>query len=124
MKDHNLDSKESGLDSPYRVLLKRLSGVSIRRPKQNSGTNVWRRGFREEIKLEARQRLAKKQDSNKKKDLASIREAVVKEKFSSLDSEEKEQWKDLAKQEHKEAVAKWESDFKDPPKTDPASRQQ
>ena len=106
MKDHNLDSKESGFDSPYRVLLTRLSGVAVRRPKQNSGTNLWRRSYREEIEVEARQCLAKKNDSNKKKDLASIREAVVKEKFSTLETEEKQQWKELAKQEHKEAVAK------------------
>ncbi|PPQ79593.1 hypothetical protein CVT24_010043 [Panaeolus cyanescens] len=125
MKDHNMDPLESDAQNPYKVLLHQLTGTTLQKPRLKTAANVWRRTHREEIENEALSRAGatKLKDVQLRKKLASLREKVAKELYGELPAEEKAEWERLAKEEHDEAIAKWEAALKRPPSTEPADRQ-
>ena len=43
MKDQDIDLKESGAQNPYRILLHKLTGTTIQKPRLKSAVNVWRK---------------------------------------------------------------------------------
>ncbi|KAJ3502939.1 hypothetical protein NLJ89_g8658 [Agrocybe chaxingu] len=122
MKDHEINPKDTGADNPYRVLLHKLTGKGLTKPRQKSGPNTWRKTHTMEIELETRRR-AMQQGVNVKR-LAGIREGVAKEMFAALDPFERDEWLERTKEEHDEAIKKWESDVNGPLSTAPEDRQQ
>jgi len=58
MKDSDIDPKDSGLQNPYRILLFKLTGVGLVRPRLRSPVNTWRKIHenREAIEKEAKAR--------------------------------------------------------------------
>jgi len=56
LKDSDLDPKESGLQNPYRILLFKLTGVSIVCQRLRSPVNTWRKmgNNRDAIEKEAK----------------------------------------------------------------------
>lgn len=121
MKDHDLDPKDSGLSNPYRILLHRLTGTSIQRPRMRSAVNVWRRTEVQVIEAEVRRLVLEGHISRPK--VVTLRERVAKEMFSKLSEEEREEWGARAKEEHEKAVEDWTNETQADPSEDPAARQ-
>ncbi|KAJ3485365.1 hypothetical protein NLJ89_g11904 [Agrocybe chaxingu] len=121
MKDHALDPKDTGAQNPYQVLLHKLTGKGLKRPRVKSGPNAWRRTHTAEIEEETRRRAQQQGVSAKK--LAGVREGVAKEMFALLDASEREEWLARSKEEHEDAVKKWEAETEGPLSTAPEDRQ-
>jgi len=121
MKDSNSDPQAAGPTNPYRVLLHKLTGVGIAKPRCKPAANIWRKMNRDVIEAEVRSRASAEQTNPKK--LAPLRETIIKRLFSDLPQEEQLDWARLAKEEHAEAVKKWKDDIVGPPSTDPEDRQ-
>lgn len=121
MKDHDLDPKDSGLLNPYHVLLHRLTGTSIQRPRMKSAMNIWRRTEAPVIEAEVRRLVLEGGISRSK--VVALRERVAKEIFFELSEEERDEWKAQAKLEHEKAVENWTNETQADPSEDPAARQ-
>jgi hypothetical protein len=121
MKDHDLDPKDSGLSNPYRVLLHRLTGTSIQRPRMRSAMNIWRRTEAQVIEAEVRRLVLEGEISRPK--VVTLREGVAKKMFSQLSEDEREGWKAQAEEEHETAIKNWTNETKADPSEEPAARQ-
>ncbi|KAJ3490466.1 hypothetical protein NLJ89_g11430 [Agrocybe chaxingu] len=121
VKDHDMDPNDSGLNNPYRVLLHQLTGLTEKKPRQKTPANVWRRNHRDEVEAELRVRAIA--GGITRKQLAALRETVVKDLFKGLPQEEKDEYTALAKEEHLEVLAQWEKDMRSAPAKGPADRQ-
>jgi hypothetical protein len=108
MKDQDMDPKESGAQNPYRILLHKLTGASIQKPRLKSATNVWRKTQRKEIDAEVK-KIAKR-DNIPRGSMAATRDKVARDIFEALPSDEKAQWVEQAKEEHETALAKWKEE--------------
>ncbi|KAJ3492554.1 hypothetical protein NLJ89_g11211 [Agrocybe chaxingu] len=122
MRDHDIDPKDTGAENPYRVLLQKLTGKGLNRPRLKNGQSAWRKTMTAEIDQATRQR-AREKGANMKTGLAPIREQVAKEMFQALDASEREEWVQTAKEDHEELVKKWETDVKGPLSTAAEDRQ-
>jgi hypothetical protein len=121
MKDHDIDPRESGAHNPYRILLNKLTGTSIQKPRQKAPVNVWRKLARKEIDFEAKKIIEKDKIPPSKH--AALRDKVAREMYDFLSPEEKAQWVEQAKEEHEAALEKWKNDFEGSPSTAPEDRQ-
>jgi hypothetical protein len=121
MKDQDIDPMESGAQNPYRILLHKLTGTTIQKPRKIWVVNVWRRTQRKEIDREAKI-IAEKEKTPRSK-LAAVRDKVARELFERLSKEEQQQWVEQANEEHDAAVAKWKEETEGRPSTTPADRQ-
>ncbi|KDR72463.1 hypothetical protein GALMADRAFT_73731 [Galerina marginata CBS 339.88] len=99
MKDNDMDPKDSGLSNPYRILLHRLTGTCIARPRMRSSTNTWRRTQ------------------------APLREGVAREMFYALPEEERDEWANQAQADHDAALEVWTTETQADPSKEPADRQ-
>jgi len=109
MKDQDIDPKESGAENPYRILLHKLTGTSIKKPRLKSATNVWRKSQRKEIDMQVKE--ITRVGSTPRTALAAIRDKVACDMFEKLPQEEKTHWIEVAKEEHDEALTGWKDDF-------------
>jgi len=112
---------ESGAQNPYRILLHKLTGTTIQKPRKIYVVNVWRRTQRVEIECQAKI-IAEKENTPRSK-LAALRDRIARELFEKLPQAEKEQWVDQANEEHELAVTKWKEETEGKPSTTPADRQ-
>lgn len=122
VKDNDMDPKDVGPKNPYRVLLHQLTGVAIQKPRCKPAASLWRKSYRTEIEAEVQKRAQAKGVDSKR--LAPLRESIIRELFNELPKVEQEEWAHLAKEEHEEALQKWEKEVKSPPSSDPKDRQQ
>ncbi|KDR75455.1 hypothetical protein GALMADRAFT_140955 [Galerina marginata CBS 339.88] len=99
MKDNDMDPKDSALSNPYCVLLHRLTGTSIARPRMKSSTNTWRRTQ------------------------APLRENVAREMFYALPEEEQDEWANQSQADHDAALEVWKAETQADPSQEPADRQ-
>jgi len=121
MKDNDLDPNESGACNPYRLLLQKLTGTRASRPRLKTPANIWRKTHREQIEAEVQQQAIAGQIPKKK--WASLREKIASQSFANLGHEEKEQWAQLAKDEHESAVELYEKELISPPSKKPEDLQ-
>lgn len=121
MKDADSDLLDTGPNSPNRLLLHKLIGTGAQRPRYQSPASFWRKSHKAEIETETLRR-AQLAGVTKKK-IAPIREKVVKELYAALEPAVRADWTRIAKDDHDEAVAKWENDLKGPASTCPIYRQ-
>ena len=121
MKDHALDPKDSGLSNSYRVLLHKLTGTSIQRPRMKSAKNIWRRSEAPAIEAEVRRLVLEGGFSRPM--VAALRECLAKEMFLQLNEDEMEGWKAQAKEEHDTAIESWTNETQADPSEDPIARQ-
>lgn len=121
MKDHDIDPRESGAQNPYRILLHKLTGTSIKKPRLKSATNVWRKSQRQEIDVQVK-KITQAGDTPRTA-LAAIRDKVARELFDKLPQEDKTHWIGVAKEEHEEALTRWKEDCEGNCSTSPKDRQ-
>ena len=121
MKDQDVDPRESGAHNLYWILLHKLTGTTIQKPRLKAPVNVWRKTQRKEIDLEAK-KITEKENTPRSKH-AALRDKVAREMYDLLPQEEKSQWIEQAKEEHEAAMAKWKEDTEGRPSTTPEDRQ-
>lgn len=121
MKDQDIDPMESGAQNPYRILLHKLTGTTIQKPRLKSAANVWRKTQRQEIDAEVKQIVQR--NNTPRSALAATRDRVARDMFAKISKEEQQQWADQAKEEHEEAVARWKQDNEGDCSTTPEDRQ-
>ncbi|KDR65749.1 hypothetical protein GALMADRAFT_217423 [Galerina marginata CBS 339.88] len=112
---------DANAKNPYRILLLKLTGVGVQRPRQRSAANTWRKTKREAIKAESQRRAKKTSTSGKQ--LTALRDKVARDMFAKLSKEERAQWEIQAKEDHVEVLKKWNDDISGAPSTAPADRQ-
>ncbi|KDR83153.1 hypothetical protein GALMADRAFT_134648 [Galerina marginata CBS 339.88] len=122
MKDHDINDMDSGLDNPYRMILHKITGVPVQRPRQRSAVNTWRKTQREAIEHEVKLQTKKVGGVHRDK-LAAFRDKIAKTMFCKLTKEEQTQWEEQAKEEQKERLVQWKRAQESPPSTEPAARQ-
>src|SRR5271156_411396 len=103
MKDQDVDPRESGAHNPYRILLHKLTGTTIQKPRLKATVNVWRKTQHKEIDVEAKKRTEEENIPRSKH--AAVRDKVAREMYDLLPQEEKSQWIEQAKEEHEAAMA-------------------
>ena len=118
MKDQDLDPRDSGADNPYRTLLHKLTGTTIKKPRQKPPSNIWRKTQRKEIDLAAKQlgNIPRSQH-------ATVRDKLARDMFDQLPEEDKAQWTEQAKEEYETAMVRWKEDTEGKPSTLPEDRQ-
>ncbi|KDR72153.1 hypothetical protein GALMADRAFT_143468 [Galerina marginata CBS 339.88] len=116
-----MDPKDSGLSNPYRVLLHRLTGTSIARPRMRSSTNTWRRTQAPVIEEEVRRQVLKR--GVPRSGVAKLRESVAREMFFALEVEERDEWANQVQADHDAAIEVWKTETQADPSEDPADRQ-
>ena len=121
MKDQDIDPKDSGAHNPYRILLHKLTGTSIQKPRQKSAANVWRKTQRQEIDAEVKALL--NYSAIPQSSLAVTRDRVARDMFERLPVEEQAQWAEQAKEEHETALARWKEENEGKCSTMPEDRQ-
>ena len=121
MKDQDIDPRESGAQNPYRILLHKLTGTSIKKPRLKSATNVWRKTQRKEIDAQVKE--ITQLGNTPRTSLAAIRDKVAREMFEKLPQEDKAQWIEVTKKEHEEALVRWKEDCEGDCSTLPEDRQ-
>ena len=121
MKDHNIDPKDSGAQNPYRVLLHKLMGTSIQKPRLKSATNVWCKTQRQEIDAEVKE--ITKRNPIPRSALAATRDKVARDMFEKLPAEEQAEWVEQAKEEHAAALTRWKDENEGNCSTTPKDRQ-
>lgn len=119
MRDHANDVNHP--DNPFRLLLDQLNNRSSPRPRVPIPWNIWRKDSKAIIEKEARRRAD--EQGVPLKNLAPVREKVVREMYDALSQEQKDRWEKRAKSEHAKAVKKWEAESKSLPSTAPRDRQ-
>ena len=121
MKDQDIDPRESGAHNPYRVLLHKLTGTTIQKPRLKAPVNIWRKTKRTEIDLEAK-KITERQNTPLSRH-AAVRDKVAREMYNLLSQEEQSQWIAQGKEEHVAAMEKWKADTESSPSTTPEDRQ-
>jgi hypothetical protein len=122
MKDQDMDPKEPGAQNPYRVLLHKLTGVGIQRPRLKSAVNTWRKDQRDDIEREVRCIVLI--DGTPRSQLAKLRDSVARGIFEALPVEQQKQWAEQAKDEHEAALEIWKETTTGELSKEPADRQQ
>ena len=121
MKDHNIDPRDSGTENPYRILLHKLTGTSIQKPRLKSAMNVWHKTQRREINAEVKE--IAKRDAIPWSSLVATHDKVARDMFERLPAEEQAEWTEQAKEEHDVALTRWKAENEGKCSTTPADRQ-
>ena len=121
MKDQDIDPKDSGANNPYRILLHKLTGSSIQKPRLKTAVNVWRKTQREAIDGEVKE--IAKRGAIARSSLAATRDKVARDMFERLPAEERAGWVEQAKEEHDAAMARWKEENEGKCSTTPEDRQ-
>jgi hypothetical protein len=121
-KDHGAAKKLLDMDDPMTVLLAKLTGSSVSKPRQPIPYNLWAKENRAVIEMEyskERRRL-----NSTKGDLMKLRAGVTRKLFDALPKNVRDGWQEKAKKEHVAALKAWEERLTGSPSTDPKSRQE
>jgi len=117
-----MDPKESRVQNPYCMLLHKLTGVGIQRPRLKSAVNTWRKSQRDDIEREVRRIVLR--DGTPRSQLAKLRDSIAHKMFEGLPEEERTQWAEQAKEEHEAALEAWKEATTGEPSKEPTERQQ
>ena len=109
-----------GTTDPYAILLSKLTGVTLKKPRKPIAYNLWARENHKVVEfgfLAARVNLSKK-------DFAGVRTKLTKVLFEDLPRAEQKEWEKKTTEHHKIALEQWELKLRSPPSVDPIDRQQ
>lgn len=121
MKNHNINSKDSGIHNPYRALLFKLTGKEPLCPQMKMACNVWRKTMQDMIEKKVKAMAASQ--SIAKSGLAALRDKIMRDMFSKLSEEEQRKWQFAAQQEANAAQTMWKEEIVLPPSTVAEDRQ-
>ncbi|KAF9472824.1 hypothetical protein BDN70DRAFT_775212, partial [Pholiota conissans] len=111
-----------GTDDPMTVLMAKLAGIPVKKPRVRPGYTVWGQNNRQFVDPIYEQRV--KDGNIPLRQRAALRMQVYKECFSELDEDERREYENRATEEHQAAVEKIEQTLNMPPSEAPADRQQ
>lgn len=103
------------------VLMSKLTGISLHRPRMKTAYNLWGPENRGEVDPVFVQRV--RDDNVPVARQAALRSAIYKECFEALPMDQQEAYALRAEAEHKEALQKIEDALNSGPSTAPADRQ-
>lgn len=103
------------------ILMSKLTGVGLQRPRMKTPYNMWgpqNRCFVDPVFAER-----VKENNVPTKNQAALRSSIYKELFEELPEDERQEWIERAEQEHQQALNKVDSTLKSGPSTAPEDRQ-
>ncbi|PBK83202.1 hypothetical protein ARMGADRAFT_1038007 [Armillaria gallica] len=120
-KMHKLLAKDSGKENPFTVLLHRLAGLSISKPRKPQAFALW-------VKANAAQVQEAWDQELKKKDIPAGRQAVklnvFKGKLFKKESDEvQQQWAAMAEEEHDDVMKEYSGKIESPVSKEPTDVQ-
>lgn len=121
-KDHKpTQGREPNLDDPMDILVAKLTGTALVKPRQSVAYNLW---------AAAHQDIVNKSFDTKypvlkppKTEQLKIRAALKRSLFKKLSQEEQETWGKSAKDEHQKKLEEWQRVVAGPASKEPATRQ-
>jgi len=108
-------------DDPVTILVARLTGTKLAKPRAPPHYNVWAKQPAIKTLVDKEYQLARPQGG--RIDCNLLREIRSSHYQKMVPDSEKLHWRKLALEEGKVAVAEWEENLAKPPATDPESRQ-
>ena len=110
-----------GSSDPMAILMSKLTGNSLQRPRQKTAYNLWGPENRHLIDPIFMERV---QEGNvPATQQAALCNLLYKELFEELPEDERKEWAERATREHREALEKIEGNLKSGPLTAPADLQ-
>ena len=103
------------------VLMAKLTGVSIAKPRRKTGYNMWAPAHAAILDQLLEEHAEAEDVIGRKK--VGLRTKICKEQYDDLDAEEKEEWESKAREEHAKAVQRIKDTLTLPPSTLPEDRQ-
>lgn len=103
------------------VLMSKLTGISLHRPRLKTAYNIWGPENRSEVDPIFDQRVREGNVPVARQ--AALRSSIYKECFEGLPEDQQKAWILRAETEHKEALEKVEGALKSGPSTAPVDRQ-
>lgn len=103
------------------ILMSKLTGVSIVKPRRKTGYQIWRPTHAAVIDSLVDERAEAENVSGRKK--IGLRTKVCKELYDELDSDEKEEWELKAQEQYDETIKRIKDMLELPPSTQPLDRQ-
>lgn len=108
MKDNDIDPKDTGAHNPYRILLAKLTGKEVGRPRTKTACNVWRKTKREAIEEQAK--LVAANTHAESKHFAALRDKIARDMFNKLPEAEKVKWHAKALEASAQIKSQWEAE--------------
>lgn len=112
---------EMGSNDPMAILMSKLTGNTLQRPRMKTPYNLWgpkNRCFVDPVFAER-----VKEGNVSAKSQAALRSSIYKELFEELPEDEQREWIERAESEHQQALAKVDATLKSGPSTTPEDRQ-
>lgn len=109
------------VDDPMAVLMSKLTGATIHRPRLKTAYNIWGPENRAIVQPVFAERV--KEGNVPASHQAALRSAIYKEFFESLPENEQKRWSDRAEAEHRDALKNFQDVLKAGPSTEPADCQ-
>lgn len=112
---------EMGSNDPMAVLMSKLTGNSLQRPRLKTPYNLWgphNRCFVDPVFAER-----VKEGNISAKGQAALRSSIYKELFEELPEDERREWTERAEREHQQALDKVDAALKSGPSMAPEDRQ-
>ncbi|KAG6835662.1 hypothetical protein H0H93_015970 [Arthromyces matolae] len=116
-----LVSKDGTVSDPYAPIKRKFFGVSTQKPRKRTAHNIWRRSNAEKVEAEVQRKT--KGVKIAKHQVLTVYDEVALALFKKLSTEDQEQFKGLAEEEHEEDVKKWKEASKLKVSTEPVDRQ-
>ena len=120
-KSQDLPTSESGVDNPLKVLLFKITGVGIAKPRRKMASSYFsKHNYDTLIKPAVDAECA--METNKKL-CVRIRARHISEMYDALDNADKQQYIEESFEQHNLAVEQWKNARTGPVSQDPADRQ-
>lgn len=103
------------------ILMSKLTGVSIVKPRRKTGFNMWGPAHSTILEHLVKERAEAENVVGRKK--IGLRTKVYKEQYDELDSEEKEEWENKAQEQYDATVKHIKDMLESPASTQPEDRQ-
>jgi hypothetical protein len=121
MKDHKMTTKEHSPIDPMSILMARLTGKSIPKPRKSIPYNLWAKTNQHIVDQEFKARCTREQPSKHQR--LTLLSKATRELFDKLSQDEKNMWQDEANKEHEVALVEWSNGLASPASTAPSDRQ-
>ncbi|SJK99646.1 uncharacterized protein ARMOST_02954 [Armillaria ostoyae] len=120
-KMHNLSMKETGKDNPYRIMLHRLAGLSVSKPRKAQAFSLWAKVNSVTVQTAWNEELKKKAVplSERAAKLNTFKSKLFKLKLKETQNE----WLVTAEEEHEEALKEYNEKMESSVSKDPGEMQ-